>query len=81
MDRNDLRALAVVGATARLGEIQREIDGLERFLGRPKPRRPRPAPRTATPTRRPMSRTNRLAVSRRMKAYWKAKRQAKWASM
>jgi hypothetical protein len=80
----DLKALARVGAAARLRELMAEVDQIRReFPGIDEARqrrdrreggRARPAARRG---RRKMSAVERKAVSARMKRYWAGRRKSK----
>jgi hypothetical protein len=81
----DMKALARVGAEARLKELLAEVAEIERtFPGIGRARRGRPAAiDAARPTavkrgrRRKMSAAEKASVSKRMKAYWAARRKEK----
>jgi hypothetical protein len=80
----DLKALARVGAAARLRELMAEVDEIRRAfpeLGQVRQRRDRAEGGRARPAarrgRRKMSAAERKAVSARMKRYWAARRKAK----
>jgi len=86
----ELNKLARIGATARLGELEREIEALRRaFPGLSRAAASAPAaaaePSSALKTklaarvprrgrRKPMSPAERKAVSERMKRYWDDRR-------
>lgn len=76
----DLRRLAIVGARARLQELQSEITALVRAfpeIGRAATASPA-APRRLKPGRKtPMTAAERREVSERMKKYWAGRRAAK----
>jgi hypothetical protein len=83
----DMKALARVGAETRLKELLAEVAEIERmFPGLGGARRGRPAAvDTADPKavrrgrRRKMSAAEKASVSKRMKAYWAARRKEKKA--
>ena len=68
-------ARAIAEKQAQIRSLQADIDALQRAKtivdGRP------PTPARPARRRRKMSATARKAVSKRMKAYWAAKRKAK----
>jgi hypothetical protein len=84
----DERELARIGAEITIERLQSQIDDLRRrFLGKG-PKRATKAAATATATeptarpvkqrkRRAMSAAEKAEVSKRMKKYWKARREAK----
>ena len=86
----ELHRLARIGAEARLAQLEREIAALRRaFPGLRSRPGPASAPATEAPPqsvpgataarrgrRKPMSATERKAVSERMKRYWDARRKS-----
>lgn len=79
--RVDMKKFALVGAAARLAELQGEIQRI--YQSFPSLRRgPKPAPSSDPPVvrrrrgRKKMSAAARKAVSLRMKKYWAAKKKA-----
>ncbi len=71
----ELLALARVGAEARLSSIFAEEARIRAAFSLPQPQEAPQPPATHT-----MSAAQRQAVSRRMKAYWRARRAAKQKS-
>jgi len=76
----DLKAYARRGAEARVAELTAELNGIYNAF----PDLRRGSARSATATtggrrrrRKPMSAAQKAAVSKRMKAYWAARRGAK----
>jgi hypothetical protein len=68
----DLRQLAEIGARARMKELHEEMKAIRELFAAPSEQKadlPSQEPR-----RKPMTAAQRKAVSRRMKAYWKARR-------
>lgn len=83
----DMKALARVGAEARIRELLSEVDDIRRaFPGIDTPRRGRPRgakpqgaseqPAMRRRQRKPMSAAQRKAVSERMRKYWAGRRKA-----
>lgn len=67
--------LARLGAIVRLTQLREEMAGLEALVNGDSPEPVVTTGNTAVSRRRkPMSAKAKAAVSRRMKAYWKAKR-------
>lgn len=80
LSRNEVRRMAVVGARARLEELQREEAAIRRAfpeLGGGRAGRAGRAPRGR---RRRMSAAARKAISVRMKRYWAERRKGKKSS-
>jgi hypothetical protein len=82
--RTDMKALARLGAQARLTELHQEIHDIERAFPDLR-RRPMPRPAASSETRkhsstprkrRSMTAAARKAVGERMKKYWAARRKA-----
>lgn len=86
----DMKALAELGAAARITELKAEIDAIRQVFPALRNGRARPNGR-ATSTkaaraprrrrRRGMSEEQRKAVSARMKKYWATRRKAKGAGV
>jgi hypothetical protein len=75
----DMKALARMGAQARLAALQQEVDQIHRAfpdLGGTRSGRSMPQPDAPAGGRRSMSAAARKAVSTRMRRYWAARRQA-----
>lgn len=71
----NMKALAEVGARLRLDELMKEQELLKGFLkGKPTKAASR---KPAAKQRRKMTAAAKAAISRRMKAYWRARRAAK----
>lgn len=71
----NMKALAEVGARLRLDELMKEQELLKGFL-KGKPTKKAARKHAITP-RRKMTAAAKAAISRRMKAYWRARRAAK----
>ena len=77
MAKFDLKAYARQGAAARVAELNAELAGIYRVF--PDLRAGAKAASAPGPkrTRRPMTAAQKAAVSKRMKAYWAARRRSK----
>lgn len=82
----DMNALAMMGAKARLAQLQAEAEEIRRMFpdlrsttATARPGRAAAAENAGSPRRKPMSAADKRAVSARMTKYWASRRQAKAA--